>query len=68
MNARDAMEGQSGVIKIRTWNQRVTRSDGRRQDMVALEVIDRGSGMSQEVKSGSLNRSSPPSRPAAAAG
>lgn len=51
MNARDAMEGQSGVIKIRTWNQRVTRSDGRRQDMVALEVIDRGSGMSQEVKS-----------------
>src|SRR5690606_245981 len=23
MNARDAMEGQSGVIKIRTWNQRV---------------------------------------------
>lgn len=51
MNARDAMEGQGGVIKIRTWNQRVTRSDGRRQDMVALEVIDRGSGMSQEVKS-----------------
>ncbi|QBX85131.1 ATP-binding protein [Enterobacter roggenkampii] len=51
MNARDAMEGQSGVIKIRTWNQRVTRSDGRRQDMVALEVIDRGCGMSQEVKS-----------------
>ncbi|WP_048988281.1 ATP-binding protein [Enterobacter kobei] len=51
MNARDAMEGQSGVIKIRTWNQRVTRSDGRRQDMVALEVIDHGSGMAQEVKS-----------------
>ena len=50
MNARDAMEGQSGVIKIRTWNQRVTRSDGRRQDMVALEVIDRGCGMSQAVK------------------
>ena len=50
MNARDAMEGQSGVILIRTWNQRVTRSDGRRQDMVALEVIDRGCGMSQEVK------------------
>jgi signal transduction histidine kinase len=67
MNARDAMEGQSGVIKIRTWNQRVTRSDGRRQDMVALEVIDRGSGMSQEVKSRSLSRSLPPSRPAAAA-
>jgi signal transduction histidine kinase len=50
MNARDAMEGQSGVIKIRTWNQRVTRSDGRRQDMVALEVIDHGSGMSQAIK------------------
>ena len=51
MNARDAMEGQSGVIKIRTWNQRVTRSDGRRQDMVALEVIDHGCGMSQAIKS-----------------
>ncbi|MCY1697246.1 ATP-binding protein [Lelliottia sp. SL45] len=51
MNARDAMEGQSGVIRIRTWNQRVTRSDRRRQDMVALEVIDHGCGMSQEVKS-----------------
>lgn len=50
MNARDAMEGQNGVIKVRTWNQRVTRSDGRKQDMVALEVIDRGCGMSQEVK------------------
>lgn len=50
MNARDAMEGRSGVIRIRTWNQRVTRSDGRRQDMVALEVADRGCGMSQEVK------------------
>ena len=50
MNARDAMEGQSGVIKIRTWNQRVTRTDGRKQDMVALEVIDLGCGMSQEVK------------------
>ncbi|XVB26744.1 ATP-binding protein [Citrobacter koseri] len=50
MNARDAMAGRDGVIKIRTWNQRVTRSDGRRQDMVALEVIDHGCGMSQEVK------------------
>ncbi|WP_354692092.1 ATP-binding protein [Phytobacter sp. RSE-02] len=50
MNARDAMEGQKGTIKIRTWNQRVTRSDGRRQDMVVLEVIDRGCGMSEEVK------------------
>lgn len=51
MNARDAMEGHSGTIKIRTWNQRVTRSDGRRQDMVALEVIDHGAGMSQAIKS-----------------
>lgn len=50
MNARDAMDGQVGTIKIRTWNQRVTRSDGRKQDMVMLEVADQGSGMSQEVK------------------
>lgn len=50
MNARDAMAGRTGVIKIRTWNQRVTRSSGQRQDMVALEVIDHGSGMSQAVK------------------
>ncbi|WNP34325.1 ATP-binding protein [Enterobacter kobei] len=50
MNARDAMEGQSGVIRLRTWNQRVTRSDGRRQDMVALDVIDSGCGMSQAIK------------------
>ncbi|MEP9862725.1 ATP-binding protein [Klebsiella sp. GG_Kp177] len=50
MNARDAMAGRDGAIKIRTWNQRVTRSSGQRQDMVALEVIDHGSGMSQAVK------------------
>ncbi|HIA8316896.1 TPA: ATP-binding protein [Klebsiella pneumoniae] len=50
MNARDAMAGRDGVIKIRTRNQRVTRSSGQRQDMVALEVIDHGSGMSQAVK------------------
>ncbi|EPG5795528.1 ATP-binding protein [Klebsiella quasipneumoniae] len=50
MNARDAMAGRAGVIKIRTWNQRVTRSSGQRQDMVALEVIDHGCGMSQAVK------------------
>ncbi len=50
MNARDAMAGRDGVIKIRTWNQRVTRRSGQRQDMVALEVIDHGSGMSQAVK------------------
>lgn len=67
MNARDAMAGRDGVIKIRTWNQRVTRSSGQRQDMVALEVIDHGSGMSQAVKARCLNRSSPPKPPAAAA-
>ncbi|HBR7597254.1 TPA: response regulator [Klebsiella pneumoniae] len=50
MNARDAMAGRGGVIKIRTWNQRVIRSSSQRQDMVALEVIDHGSGMSQAVK------------------
>ncbi|WMY74073.1 ATP-binding protein [Buttiauxella selenatireducens] len=50
MNARDAMDGQSGTIKIRTWNQRVVRTDGGKQDMVALEVIDSGHGMSEEVK------------------
>lgn len=50
MNARDAMAGRAGVIKIRTRNQRVTRSSGQRQDMVALEVIDHGCGMSQAVK------------------
>ncbi|HDY5346059.1 TPA: response regulator [Klebsiella pneumoniae] len=50
MNARDAMAGRDGVIKIRTWNQRVSRSSGQRQDMVALEVIDHGCGMSQAVK------------------
>jgi signal transduction histidine kinase len=50
MNARDAMDGQVGTIKIRSWNQRVTRSDGRKQDMVMLEVADQGCGMSQEIK------------------
>ncbi|WFW12836.1 ATP-binding protein [Citrobacter freundii] len=50
MNARDAMDGQAGTIKIRSWNQRVTRSDGRKQDMVMLEVADQGCGMSQEIK------------------
>lgn len=44
MNARDAMDGQAGTIKIRTRNQRVTRSDGRKQDMVMLEVADQEAG------------------------
>lgn len=67
MNARDAMEGQTGVIKIRTWNQRVTRSDGRRQDMVALEVIDREVECRRRSNPGSSNRSSRPSKPGAVA-
>lgn len=50
VNARDAMEGRSGVVKIRIYNQRVQRSGGKKQDMVALEVIDTGCGMSEEVK------------------
>lgn len=50
MNARDAMEGQMGTIKIRTWNQRVTRTSGRKEDMVILEIADHGCGMSQEIK------------------
>lgn len=50
MNARDAMEGRSGEIKIRTWNQRVVRGEGRKQDMVVLEVADSGHGMTAEVK------------------
>ena len=50
MNARDAMEGLTGSIKIRTWNQRVVRADGGKQDMVALEVVDTGHGMSPSVK------------------
>lgn len=50
MNARDAMEGRSGEIKIRTWNQRVVRGEGRKQDMVVIEVADAGHGMTDEVK------------------
>lgn len=49
MNARDAMAGRDGVIKIRT------ESAGHPQQRPAagyggLEVIDHGSGMSQAVK------------------
>lgn len=50
VNARDAMEGRSGVVLIRIYNQRVVRTGGKKQDMVALEVIDSGSGMSPEIK------------------
>lgn len=51
VNARDAMEGMRGKIVIRTYNQQVVRSGGKKQDMAALEVIDSGCGMSDEVKS-----------------
>ncbi|SQA98153.1 Blue-light-activated protein [Cedecea neteri] len=44
------MEGRSGEIKIRTWNQRVVRGEGRKQDMVVVEVADTGHGMTDEVK------------------
>lgn len=50
MNARDAMEGQNGSITIRSWNQRVTRTGGEKQDMVTVEVIDHGCGMLPEIK------------------
>ncbi len=30
MNARDAMEGQSGEIRLRIWNQRIQEADGKR--------------------------------------
>lgn len=68
MNARDAMEGRSGEIKIRTWNQRVERGEGRKQDMVVLEVADSGHGMTTAVKEQVLNPSSPPSKPVAGVG
>jgi C4-dicarboxylate-specific signal transduction histidine kinase len=34
----------------RAFITRLIIADGRRQDMVALEVIDHGCGMSQEIK------------------
>lgn len=49
VNARDAMDGRSGVIRLRLFNQRVERTSGRVQDMVTIEVIDQGCGMTPEV-------------------
>ena len=49
VNARDAMEGRHGVIRIRLFNQHVQRTSGREQDMVTVEVIDQGCGMTPEV-------------------
>lgn len=49
VNARDAMEGRSGTIHLRLFNQHVQRTSGREQDMVTIEVIDQGCGMTPEV-------------------
>ncbi len=49
VNARDAMEKQSGEIRLRIWNQRTQEGDGKR-DRVTIEVIDHGCGMSAEVR------------------
>ncbi|ERK17826.1 Two-component system sensor protein [Pantoea sp. AS-PWVM4] len=46
VNARDAMEKQSGEIRLRIWHQH--RDEG---DRVTIEVIDHGCGMSAEVRS-----------------
>jgi len=43
------MDGRSGVIRLRLFNQRVERTSGRVQDMVTIEVIDQGCGMTPEV-------------------
>ncbi|MDE1186045.1 MAG: ATP-binding protein [Pantoea sp.] len=45
VNARDAMEKQSGTIRLRVWHQQ--RDEG---DRVTIEVIDHGCGMSAEVQ------------------
>ncbi|NRH23989.1 ATP-binding protein [Pantoea stewartii] len=49
VNARDAMAGQSGEIRLRIWNQRRTER-GEKRDRVTIEVIDHGCGMSEEVR------------------
>ncbi len=49
VNARDAMEGRAGAIRLRLFNQRVQRTSGRVQDMVSIEVIDQGCGMTPEI-------------------
>jgi len=49
VNARDAMQQQSGEIRIRIWNQRRLEQDEKR-DRVTIEVIDHGCGMSAAVR------------------
>lgn len=52
MNARDAMAGRAGVIKIRTWNQRVTRSSGLGLSMVYGFVRQSGGRVALESAPG----------------
>ncbi|WP_048983112.1 response regulator [Klebsiella pneumoniae] len=52
MNARDAMAGRGGVIKIRTWNQRVTRSSGLGLSMVYGFVRQSGGRVALESAPG----------------
>lgn len=49
VNARDAMDQQSGEIHLRIWNQRRQEQEEKR-DRVTIEVIDQGCGMSAEVQ------------------
>ncbi|MGL4859736.1 MAG: ATP-binding protein [Enterobacteriaceae bacterium] len=46
INARDALAGQSGEIKIRLYNH-----CAREKETVVMEVIDNGQGISPEIKS-----------------
>ena len=50
VNARDALEGQPGEIRLRVYNQRRSQQDGEKRDYVVLDVIDHGCGMSAEVR------------------
>ncbi|MGG6138222.1 ATP-binding protein [Pantoea allii] len=49
VNARDAMGGQSGEIRLRIWNQRRSEQ-GEKRDRVTIEVIDHGCGMADDVR------------------
>ena len=49
VNARDALQQQPGEIVLRVWNQRKASAAGKRE-WVVVEVIDRGCGMSAEVR------------------
>lgn len=49
VNARDAMQQQSGEIHLRVWNQR-QQEQGENRDRVTIEVSDCGCGMSAEVR------------------